>query len=79
MTEEAKKIYDESSEEVKACIDILETMSKEELKDFTLYMKFAMEDKEGANWIVENLPKLHGLTFKTMIQLAKNELYGDTE
>lgn len=78
-TKEAVEIYENACDEVKTCIDILETMSKEKIKDFILFMQFAKEDEAGANWIMENFSKLNGLSFYTMIQLAKNELYGDTE
>lgn len=77
--DEAKKLYENESEEVKAIMEILSTMNAEELKDITLFLKFGSEDPKGANWIMENWSKLSGLSFATMIQLAKNELYGDTE
>lgn len=78
-TEEAKKLYENASEEVKAIMEILQTMNAEELQDITLFFEFAIEDQKGANWILQNYEKLGGLSFATMIQLAKNELYGDAE
>lgn len=78
-TKEAKKMYENASEDMKACMDIIEKLSKKELHDITLFLKFAKDDKKGANWILQNYEKLGGLSFATMIQLAKNELYGDAE
>lgn len=77
--DEAREMYENSSDDVKAVMEILSTMNAEELKDITLFLKFGSEDPKGANWIIENWSKLSGLSFATMIQLAKNELYGDTE
>lgn len=78
-TKEAKELYENASEEVKACMDILATMNAEELKDVTLFFEYAREDPEGANWILEHHSQLGGLSFATMIQLAKNELSLDKE
>lgn len=79
MNEKAKALYDNASKEVKACMDIINTMNADELNAFIMFMQLANTDYKAGMWILKNYEKVKGLQFDTCYAIARNELKLDKE